>query len=182
MAKSIIGIYFGPLSILVCPMKKNEPINVEIGNCKVEVEYTIYDDGIIIIEMIQPYHNLSIVAFESKTDNANVEFNQKTHRFIANKIREVMVWIDKVRLYPVQYSAINSLYQEQEEMEYEAFASAELVAEPEIEAYQAQMENRLRTFYQQLYPAQFSHISIDHIKDNIMIPQYLLNQILKLEI
>lgn len=157
-------------------MKENLSIDFVFDGVKIHSNYTVYDDGIITIEIVKPYPQISIVEFADRKDIPNLGDNEFTRSLIMGKLKDIFRCIDNVKKYYSLYSDIITSYNKQVDAEYENFGKTDF---DDPEAGKEEMEKRLSEFYQHLYREKFSRINIDPFTNNLMVPHNLLNQIIQ---
>lgn len=157
-------------------MKENLSIDFVFEGVKIHSNCTVYDDGIITIELVKPYPQISIVEFADRKDIPNLGDNEFTRSLIMGKLKDIFRCIDNVKKYYSLYSDIINSYNKQVDEEYEHFGKTNF---DDPEAGKEEMEKRLSEFYQHLCREKFSRINIDPVTNNLMIPQNLLNQIIQ---
>lgn len=157
-------------------MKESLSIDFVFEGIKINSNCTVYDDGIITIEIGKPYPQISIVEFADRKDIPNLGDNEFTRSLITEKIKDIFRCIDNVKKHYSLYSDIITSYNKQVDEEYQNYGNTDFY---NPQAGKEEMEKRLSEFYQHLYREKFSQINIDPFTNNLNVPQNLLNQIIQ---
>ena len=138
----------------------------------------IKTDSVFTIETIYPYCGISIL-YVDMNKKEKLGNNEYTRRLALKQMVQLSLYFHAMSHWYEEYKQINKLYLKREEDEILQLHYQRFTTVMQKMKYKANMKKRLKDFYFDLYGQIFSDLIEKNNIKRLMMPQYLLAQVIR---
>lgn len=135
-------------------------------------------DNAFTIETIYPYNGISILYIDTE-QKEKVGNNEYTRNLALKQMVELSLYFHAMSHFFEEYTTINTSFVKYKDEEILRLHGQRFHTSGQREAYRMEMNRRLSEYYRHLYPKAFSQFGDSVNIERLMMPQYLLQQILR---